>query len=239
MIRHRKIFLVALLAGAAALLAPSTARAQFVGDVFFAQPSQAVPEGGTAVFEVLLFSGAQVVGATHFDVVFDPALAEVVGVEAGTTEQLAPGHVAVTSPGRAAVVDLNSQSLTRPIGTSSLARIEVRPLAPAGTRVPLAIQVRSLLRHDSTAFSGRGFGGEILVVSPPKGGGQSAAAATAAGAAEPVDPERAARAWEVRRPGQAVDLYELRSRGGEVSAVPRRVVVPDPAAPSEAPPPGE
>ncbi|HEX2255012.1 MAG TPA: hypothetical protein VHQ65_17230, partial [Thermoanaerobaculia bacterium] len=154
-----------LLAGAVLLLMPSFAEAQFRGDMFFAQPSQAVAEDGTATFEVLLFAGADVVGATHFDVVFDPVLAEIVGVEAGTTEQLAPGHVAVTSPGRAAVVDLNATSLTQPIGTASLARITLRPLAPAGTRVPLSIQVRSVLRQDSGAVASRGFSGEMVVVS--------------------------------------------------------------------------
>lgn len=220
----------ALWSGAVLLLAPAVALAQFPGDVFFARPSVAVPEGGTASMEVLLFSGATPVGAAHFEVLFDPAQAEIAGVEAGDTEQLAPGHVSVTSPGRASVVDLNGQSLTQPIGTSSLARIELRPLGAAGSRVPISIQVRSLLRTDSLPLSGRGFAGEILVVSPA----QAQAAAGTAVAGDPDPAELEARAHEFRRPGQTVDLLEFAADGGRVTAVRHRVIAPDPAAPSEA-----
>lgn len=234
MTSNRAIRTILVLA-AALLLAPAASQAQFPGDLFFAEPSVAVPEGGVATFEVLLFSGAHVVGATHFEVIVDPTQAEVVGVEAGATAQLASGHAAVISPGRAAVVDLNGESLTQPIGTSSLAHIQVRPLVGAGSRIPLSIQVRSLLRQDLLPLpGGRGFGGELLVVSA----GPVGQAATVTSVATPAtdDADTARRAAELRRPGLAVDLLDFETRGANVSAVPRRVVVPDPAAPSEAPP---
>lgn len=229
-----------LLLGAALLLVAAPAHAQFVGDVFFADPSIAVPEGGTAVFEVQVFTGIQVLGAAHFDVVYDPAQLEVVSVDAGTTPELAPGHVSVTTPGRVAVVDLNGESLTRPFGTSSLARIEVRPLVSAGTRVPLSIQVRSLLRPDSVTpvSGGRGFSGEVVVVSALQS--STSSPLQVRGAAKAGDGDRSdleQRALELRRPGLAVDLYELETKGNGFTAVRHRVVVPDPAAPSEAPAP--
>src|SRR3954469_2331291 len=102
----RKIQLT-LLVGVALLLAPTIVRAQFQGDVFFAQPSVAIPEGGTAVLEVQMFSGSDVVGATQVDFIFDPAQAKVVKVEPGTTPQLANGLATVTSGNRVALVDLN------------------------------------------------------------------------------------------------------------------------------------
>lgn len=229
-----KKILFTLFAGTALLLVPTTVRAQFRGDVFFANPSVAVPEGGTGVLEVLVFSGADVVGATHIDVVFDPASAEVVAIDPGTTPQLAGGLAFVTSAGRAALVDLNGSSLVQPFGTVSLARVHVRPLVAAGNRVLLSLQVRSLLRQDSTPFpSARGFSGEILVVSTAS----PATAAASVPSRTDLDDDAVQRALAFRRPGLAVDLLDFETRGGNVSAVLQRVVVPDPAAPSETPVP--
>lgn len=213
------------------LLIPSAARAQFQGDVFFAQPSVAVPEGGTAVLEVLLFSGADVVGATHLDILFEPGQAEVVKIEPGAAPELANGLATVTSAGRAALVDLNGSSLEQPFGTVSLARVHIRPLGVAGQRVPLNIEVRSLLRQDSTAFpETNGFSGEILVVSAA-----SAIEAIPAPLLVRSGTDLAKRAWSFRRPGLTVDLLDFETRGREVSAVRRSIVVPDPGMPVETP----
>lgn len=227
-----------LLGIVSALVAPA-AQAQFPGDVFFAEPSVAAPQGGTATLEVLLFSGTQAVGATHFEVLFDADDAEVVAVEAGSTEELAPGQVSVTKAGRISVVSLNGSSLTRPFGTASLARLRIRPLVPPGSRVSLDLEVRSLLKADSTPFpESEGFAGEILVVSAVRGNRTSL---PGVGASDAVDPGEAGlgdqrrRARAFRRPGQAVELLELRTLGGETSVVPHRMVVPDPTAPSETP----
>lgn len=223
---------------AAAVVLPATAHAQFPGDVFFRNPSVSVPAGGTATMEVLLFSGAQVLGASHVSVVYDPTLAEVVALQPGTTAELVEGFVGVDDPGRASLVTLNGASATRPIGTESLAILQVRPLAGAGTVVRLSIVVHSLLRQDSAPLSGgRGFAGEILVVSG-SGGGQASATSSLAGTAAPdraPDDATAERALAFRRPGQVVDLLDFTARGGQISADPRRVIVADPTAPAEEP----
>lgn len=224
-----------LLVGAALLvvLAPASARAQFRGDVFFAQPSVSVPAGGVAVLEVQMFSGADVVGAAHVEIVFNPNQAEVVAVAPGTTPELADGLASAVSPGRAGIVTLNGKSLLQPLGTVSLAKVHVKPLVAAGNRVALTIQVRSLLRQNNTPFpSSQGFSGEILVTSAPgsstTGSGSGAAPSVRAGE------EAAERARAFRRPGLAVELLYFDLQGGGVSTKARRVVVPDSTAPTEA-----
>jgi hypothetical protein len=223
-----------LLVGAALLLVlvPASARAQFRGDVFFANPSVSVPAGGVAVLEVQMFSGADVVGATHIDVVFDSTRAEVVSVEPGNTSELADGVASAVSPGRAGIVTLNGKSLIQPLGTVSLVKVHVKPLVAAGNRVTLNIQVRSLLRQDNTPFpSSRGFSGEVLVVSAAN----SSALRTGSDAPSSVQPDEdaAERARAFRRPGLAVDLLNFEFRGGGISAKARRVVIPDSEAPAE------
>ncbi|MDT5271726.1 MAG: hypothetical protein QOH49_3912 [Acidobacteriota bacterium] len=224
-----------LLVGAALLLLPASARAQFRGDVFFASPSVSVPAGGVAVLEVQMFSGADVVGATHIDIVFDPARAEVVAVEPGTTPELADGLASANSPGRAGIVTLNGKSFLQPLGTVSLAKVRVKPLVAAGNKVALSIQVHSLLRQDNTPFpSFKGFSGEILVVSAST----SSALTSGSGALLSIQTgeDTAERARAFRRPGLAVDVLNFELRGGGVSAKSRQVIVPDSEAPADTKP---
>ena len=227
--KYRYIFL----AGVMLLLIPLSARAQFQGDVFFAQPSVSVPAGGIAVLEIQMFSGADVVGATHVDIIFDSTRAEVVAVEPGTTSELVDGVASAVSPGRTGIVTLNGKSLLQPIGTVSLAKVHVKPLVAAGNRVTLSIQVRSLLRQNTTPFpSFRGFSGEILVVSSATNPNLTS---TSGAQSIQVEKDAAERARAFRRPGIAVDLLDFEIRGGEISAKARQVVVPDSNAPTETP----
>jgi hypothetical protein len=179
-----------------------------------------------------LFSGADVVGATHIDIIFDSTRAEVVAVDPGTTSELVDGLASAISPGRVGIVTLNGKSLVQPFGTVSLAKVRVKPLVAAGNRVTLTIQVRSLLRQNNTLFpSFRGFSGEILVVSATTGPNLTSTAGTTSIRAAEDDAERA-RAF--RRPGVTVDLLDFETRGGEISAKARQVVVTDSAALSDA-----
>jgi len=217
------------------LLAPVSSRAQFRGDVFFAQPSVSVPAGGAVVMEVQMFSGADVVGATQINIVFDSAKVQVVAVEPGTTSEFANGLASAVSPGQAGIVTLNGKSLVQPFGTVSLAKIRVKPLVAAGNKVTLNIQVRSLLHQDNTPFpSSQGFSGEILVVS---------AATASALKTDPgmssisfqTEEDAIKRARAFRRPGIAVDLLDFESRGGVISVKGRQVIAPDSEAPAEIP----
>jgi len=237
--RHSRRSHLAILTILLGLIA-GAAHAQFAGDMFFADPSVAVPEGGTATMEVQLFSGATAVGATQFDLVYDPTQVEVVAVEPGTTKEFENGvSSAPAAPGRTGIVTLNGASLDHPFGTESLARVTLRPLAGAGSRVQLGIQVRSLLRTSSTPFpAGRGFSGELVVVSanqpaqaPAKAKATVDRTAPAQGAA--ADADHTSRALALRRPGNRVELVDVEERGGRMMPVRSTVVVPDPGAPSE------
>lgn len=221
-----------LLAGAVLLLSPVAASAQFRGDVFFAQPSVSVPAGSVAVLEVQMFSGADVVGATHINIVFDSTKVEVVAVEPGTTVELADGLASAVSPGRAGIVTLNGKSLLQPLGTVSLAKVRVKPLVAAGNKVTLTIQVRSLLRQDNTPFpSSQGFSGEILVVSAATAPLKSDSGMSSMFFQAEEDAIKRARAF--RRPGIAVDLLDFESLGGVISVKARQLIVPDSEVPAE------
>lgn len=221
-----------LLAGLVLLLMPLSTQAQFRGDVFFAQPSVSVPAGGVAELEVQLFSGSDVVGATHIDIVFDSTRAEVVAVEPGTTSELRDGLASAISPGRAGIVTLNGKSLLQPFGTVSLAKVRIRPLVAAGNRVTLSIQVSSVLRQNTTPFpSFRGFAGEILVVSAATGPNLTSTSVGVSSLRAEDDAVDRARAF--RRPGIAVDLLDFQTQGSRITAKTRQIVVPDPTAPSE------
>jgi hypothetical protein len=223
-----------LLAGVVLLLMPVAARAQFQGDVFFASPSVSVPAGGVAVLEVQLFSGADVVGATHIDILFDSTRAEVVAVEPGTTSELADGLASAISPGRAGIVTLNGKSLLQPLGTVSLAKVRVKPLVAAGNRVTLSIQVRSLLRQNNTAFTAsKGFSAEILVTSAATSSSLKADSGVSSASVQ-AEEDASERARAFRRLGLAVELLNFELRGGVISTRSRQVVIPDSEAPAEA-----
>jgi hypothetical protein len=226
-----KMYRYVLLTAAVLLLLPLSAHAQFRGDVFFAQPSVSVPAGGIAVLEIQLFSGADVVGATHIEIIFDSTQAEVIGVEPGTASELVDGLASDLSPGKAGIVTLNGKSLLQPFGTVSLAKVRVKPLVAAGNRVSLSIQVKSLLRQNNTPFpSFHGFSGEVLVVS-----GATSPTLNSTLDTQSLRPEEDAtqRAQAFRRPGMPVVLLDFETRGGEISAKARQVVVADPNAPKE------
>lgn len=220
------------LAAALAFAGVSAAHAQYAGDMFFATPSVAVAAGGTATMEADLFSGAVPLGAAQFDLLYDPSQVEVVSVDAGSTQEIADGVAsAPVSPGRTGIVALNGVSLDHPFGTESLARITLRPLVPAGSYVLLQLAPRSLLRTNSTPFAaGRGFYGELVVVSA----GPTAAKSQAPLTGDQVDPDHQSRALRLRRPGTLVNLVDMEQKGGKVVPVETPVVVPDPAAASEA-----
>jgi hypothetical protein len=228
-----KKYRLILLVGAVLLLGPVSARAQFRGDVFFANPSVSVAAGGVAVLEVQMFSGADVVGATQIDVVFDAAQAEVVAVEPGTTPELADGLASAISRGRVGIVTLNGKSLLQPLGTVSIAKVRVKPLVAAGNKVTLSIQVHSLLRQDNAPFpSSHGFSGEILVVSAASSG-STLKSGSGASSSIRTEEDVTERARAFRRPGLAVNLLDFEFRDGGISVKPQQVVVPDSDAPAE------
>jgi hypothetical protein len=219
--------------GLLAFLVGTAAQAQFAGDVYFAAPSIAVAEGSVGEMEVVTFSGSEPVGAVHVEVLFDPAALEVIDIAVGSAPELQGGFVyEALEPGRVAFVGLNSRSLTNPFGTVSLARIEVRPVSAAGSRVPLTISVQQVLNTDSQAVRAQGFAGEVVVTSPVGAASSAGTLSVATRSVAPpplrslAQPSLESRASTMARPGETVEIMRLEQYPQGVGATGMPVTVP-------------
>ena len=228
--------LVAIALIAAILLAPR-ANAQFVGDLFFDDPSITAAQGAEAELRVEFFAGTAVHGAVAFDLVYDTDDLEIVRIETPRDG----GYDAITwrdAPGAAGVASFNDDSLDGPIGTANVARIFVRPIAQPGAVVSLAIQPRAAIRANRSSFApGQGFSASITVVDPISPPAtvleQDLVSFTQVGVPHPIDgsfvPFRPlGHAVTVRRPSDDPN----RSVADEL--VVEHIQTIDPAAPSEA-----
>lgn len=152
----------------------NSAMAQFRGDVYFAESSVAVAAGADATLEIRTFTGASVLGAIHFEFLFGPDELEIVKVEAGTTAEFSNAFRYASFADRIGIVALNAESVAKPFGTISLARLTVRPKVVAGKTISIRVAARDAIDTDAHRLNTRGFGASIAVISPP--------AMTAAGA---------------------------------------------------------
>ncbi len=194
--------------------------AQFPGDVFFLEPSVAVPAGQSAELEVVLFAGADPFGAAHVEIEIEPGSARVEVVEVPTAE-FQDASVYEVADGLVSAVVLNSGALDGPIGTVSLLRLQIVPLVPVGSTVELGIRVRSLLLQSTEALAGQGFSGEVLVVPSTAelpNSAETGAPKSLVKDLVPADP----RASGMRRPGSWVTLVTL-SPSGDVTRNPVQV----------------
>ena len=98
------------------------AQAQFAGDLFFADPSVAIPADGEGTPEVQVFAGAETFGAAQFELLFDPARLEIAAVRPGDAPELQEVFSVRREDGRVAIIVANSGSLDVPFGTASLPR---------------------------------------------------------------------------------------------------------------------
>jgi len=201
------------------LLSGQPAHAQFAGDVFFAEPSIAIGQGGQGQIEVLAFMGSSTFGATQVNLNYNPAELSIVSVQPGLSSEVQNGFTFRNENGVLSLIALNSQSTTEPIGTVSLARIEVTPLVPAGSRIFVSSNVDTMLRQDSSAYSfPRGFGMEIVVT--------SGTAKVANSSNKPVTLDKAEvsqdvyqRALELRSEGAKVKMMLLNKNGDAIETL--------------------
>ena len=200
------MFKTLLSATAALAVLHGAALAQFAGDVFLEVPSQAADIGEAVTFDVLTFAGANAVGAVSFDLLYDPAVLEVISVEAGAEQPLGDEIASDDAPGRLSLVAVNGTELAGPIGTVELARVTVRPKAGAGASTQLAIAVEEMLTTGGAWFSRtRGYGGSVYVRQD---------ASAFAPAADPSGEELRAAALAMRPGGATV---EIATPGGMVA----------------------
>lgn len=200
------------------LFAAPAVHAQFPGDVFFKVPSIAINEGGEGILEIQVFAGDDVFGAAQFSLVYAPDQLEVLVAEPGSSAAVRNGFTITESEGRVSIIALNSASLTQPIGTVSVARLEVRPLVAAGSRIAIGTIVNQVLRQDSSAFpTPNGFGGEIVVTNPNAMIADTASVQQGEITPLPGDPLYQ-RAVAVRPAGATVTLMMLDARNGASTA---------------------
>jgi hypothetical protein len=207
----RLVLTIGLLLGAA-----QQAQAQFVGDIFFVQPSVVIPRGSTGQLQLAMFTGTQAFGVAGAVLRFDPSKLEIVSVSGVASGPFTPRTGWSNANGVLRIVAVNGQSLQQPFGTVGMARIEVRPLANAGERITIRSEVQQAFGADRKALrAGTGFNAEVSV----------GAVAASPGVAGPLDvpdsPEQSViqsavaadpselvqRASRLRPPGHVVELY--------------------------------
>lgn len=212
MMHKRMAIVAAVLSNVALLLTGAEADAQFPGDVYFENPSIAVPQGGKGTLRVVAFVGAEPLGAAHVDLAYDPAKLTIAGSMGD------PGFTfeASDEPGDLGLLALNNRALASPIGTVLISEVEVQPLGAPGDRIPLSLSVRRLLRTNNVPFNAvSGLDGEVVIVPSVataaaeherEPGGQLAAASRASIAEVTPDSQLGKRAARLRRPGGVVML---------------------------------
>ncbi len=148
----------------AALSMTGSAGAQFVGDIFFEQPTVTVVEGDTAELIVNLFTGTRPHGGVAFDLLFNSSELVVEDV------RLSPGSGLdavsfLQKVQRVGIAAFNDSSTSSPIGTASIATIVVRPLGQAGDSTSVGIEPIQVVDANGGFFSqSNGFGATITVV---------------------------------------------------------------------------
>lgn len=140
--------------------------AQFQGDVFFEVPSVRSAQGGVVSFNVQAFSGAAALGAAQLEVLYDPAFLKLLSADEPDTAELGNDYATNSSPGKVAMIALNTISDIRPFGTVTLGTLQFEVLGEPGSVIPVVINAIELLDTDALALpSVRGFSGDVLVES--------------------------------------------------------------------------
>ncbi|MEZ5652529.1 MAG: cohesin domain-containing protein [Burkholderiaceae bacterium] len=184
------------------LFGAQTAHAQFVGDIFFVNPSVVAPAGGTGSLDLSIFSGSSVFGAVKASIRFDSTKLRVIDVE-----PIAAGQPLLTLKwklvdGEIRFIAVNGASLVEPIGTVGLVRITFRAIGSAGDTVQISSSVDQAIGADQSVLrQGTGFGAEVNI-------GVVAAATNTKGLATlPTDPTVVDRARRTRPIGHVVNMH--------------------------------
>ena len=142
-----------------------SARAQFLGDVFFETPSILAESGETAVLSVAAFTGVETFGSIDFLVSFESSALSFESIEfpEGMT-----GEVLVETNDdliQLRVIVANIASLQRPAGIVSVAEISVSVLAINGESISISSENRNLFLANYEEITNSGLGAEIVVES--------------------------------------------------------------------------
>lgn len=139
----------------------NNAMAQFVGDVFFSNPSVLAPETGQVELELSTFAGNKPFGAMRAEIAFDSTKIQVVDVSSGAAGPLVRWE---SGPDTVKILAINGASLTGPIGTVVLARIKMKVLAQAGTQISItSLPVEGFYTDSAAIRKGIGYSAQISV----------------------------------------------------------------------------
>ncbi len=189
-------------------LIAAPAHAQFVGDVYFLQPSIAVPAGSTGDLDLAIFTGDKPFGATTVTLTFDPAKLSIDAITDGTNGDDSVELESLVENGTVRLVAINTASLQQPFGSVAIARLRVRPTGSVNERTIVRSAVSRALYADRTVIRpGTGFDAEITV-------GRAGATTSTQSASAASRSALADRALRLRPPGGEVSLVVQLSSGG-------------------------
>lgn len=186
-------------AALAALWFPIPAAAQFAGDSFFATPSVAVVEGETGVLDLSFFSAAEPFGAAQMTLTFEPGDLEIVDVTLPPNPAASLRQEYLLNQGELRLIVVNTSSADEPVGTIELARVTVRPLAAAGTIIPVVAVQNGALTAGVQAYPSSGASDAEIVVTAQQ-------TSTASTYLRSTQQELAKRAAALVPPGGQVEL---------------------------------
>jgi hypothetical protein len=222
MTRINRVALKSVLIAALSLV-HGLASAQFVGDVFFVTPAVTIGQGSTGAMELAMFAGDAPFGAARAEVKYDASALEIVSVTPLENGGFTPSLEWKNSRGILKLVAVNGSSLSQPIGTIRLAKIEFRALASFGNRVQITTSINGALKTNRDPIrTGTGFNGEVTIINPiqTKSVQQSLARE---GSAASITSAMYERALAMRPAGHSVVLHVIEANGNVLETVVRTV----------------
>lgn len=146
------------------VLAFNPAQAQFLGDVFFKEPSIAIEKDAVGEVAISFFSGDRRFGAIRAEITYDPTALEIVSVEPLASAGISPTiHWSASENGLRFAV-LQGSSLTDPIGSVNLLKIHFRAIGENGSQTLLASKPLEALDVESSPIQvGVGYSAEVSI----------------------------------------------------------------------------
>lgn len=142
-----------------------SASAQFVGDVFYDDPSVSIEDGGTVEFDLLVFTGVEVVGGVEVVVTYDQNSLTVSNIRPGADFDAADEFFSRNEPGALSIIVANGSSVADPSGAIVLASFQVTATGAVGDRFTLATENKAVLTSDLSQITGGDFDAEIVIQS--------------------------------------------------------------------------
>jgi len=153
------------------LTLPAAGQARSTGNIYFADPSVAIAEGGSGEVELRTYAGPLSFGLLQLQLNYAASELQVAGIDFGDDARL-QGFISRTlRDGSDGAILMSEQLESSPLlGELSLARIQVSPELPAGSSIQLEVSVVAMQQRDGQDYPiSLSFPLEITVTSPTAG----------------------------------------------------------------------